>query len=76
MNKTIMIFDKGKYLGNMDIEENEHGSLLAMFTGKGLDDKPIYALYVTDLDYGIVISKETYEQMNTALDVLNEEGED
>jgi len=72
MTKSILIYDFGKCLGTIDVELAED-DLVSVFTVVDDNDNPLYILYVADMEYGIVVSKEIYCCMNEALNAAEEE---
>ena len=72
MKKEILVFNHDQCLGTIEVEVAED-DLVSVFTAADADDKPIYILYVSDMDYGIVISKETFCRMNEAMDAAEDE---
>ena len=72
MKQEILVFNHDQCLGTIEVEVAED-DLVSVFTGVDDDDNPIYILYVADMDYGIVISKEIYCQMNEAMDAAEDE---
>ena len=72
MKKEILVFNHDQCLGTIDVEVAED-DLIQVFIAADADDKPIYILYVSDMDYGIEISKETFCRMNEAMDAAEDE---
>ena len=64
---SVMIFDHNRYCGSMDIDQ-DGSSLLSVFEAEDPDGVKLCVLYVMGMDYAIVISKETYDKINTFLD--------
>jgi hypothetical protein len=64
MNRKIMVFDAGKLIGYVDIDLQEPTTeLLHVYeiTNPVVPDS-VYILYLADMDYGMVISKEAYDK--------------
>ena len=72
MKKEILVFNHDQCLGTIEVEVAEDDLILA-FTAADAEDNPIYILYVSDMDYGIEISKETFCRMNEAMDAAEDE---
>ena len=71
MTKSVMIFDHNRYRGSMDINQEETG-LISVFEAEDTDGAKMCVLYVAEMDYGIVISKEIFDKINATLDVEEE----
>ena len=71
MLKSIMIMDGNRYVGAMDIEPDEDG-LISVYKAKGASDEKICVLYVSDMDYGIVIPRDVFDRINKRLDIDEE----
>jgi len=56
MKKTILVFDAGKCVGELEIEErsSDHANVMAIVKAN-INGKEIDVLYILDMDYGIVI---------------------
>ena len=69
---TIDLYNKSHYHGSIDIEEDSD-SLISVFTANAPPDEIIHILHVAGMEYGIVIPKETYDKINGALDLAEED---
>lgn len=67
MYKEILVYDKGKCIGTLDVQI-EPNSLLSVSDGTDTNGREFYILYVTDMDYGILITKEIYDKINRAIE--------
>lgn len=72
MAKEMLIYDKGKCIGMVDVEV-ETDDLICTFTCLAEDGSPIYVVYLADMDYGILIPKELYCRIEAAVDEREEE---
>lgn len=72
MTKEILIFDKGDCVGQVEVDVATD-DLVSTFTCLAEDGSPIYIVYLADMDYGIVISKEIYCHIEKNIDARDEE---
>lgn len=72
MTKEILIFDKGDCVGQVEVEIAVE-DLVSAFTCLTEDGSPLYVLYLPDMDYGVVIPKETYCRIEKNVDARDEE---
>lgn len=72
MTKEILVFDKGTCVGQVEVEIAVE-DLVSVFTCLTEDGSPLYVLYLLDMDYGIVISKEVYCRIEKNIDARDEE---
>lgn len=62
--KTTMVFDRGLLLGSFDLDVNKN-DLFTMFKDVKFDNNsPINILYMSDLNYGIVITDKMFNDIH------------
>lgn len=72
MSKELLIFDKGKCVGMVDVDVATD-DLVSTFTCLAEDGSPIYVVYLADMDYGILIPKKLYCRIEAAVDEQEED---
>lgn len=72
MTKEILIFDKGNCVGQVEVDVATD-DLVTAFTCLAEDGSPLYVLYLPDMEYGVVIPKETYCRIEKNVDERDEE---
>lgn len=72
MTKEILIFDKGDCVGQVEVDVATD-DLVSAFTCLAEDGSPIYVVYLADMDYGIVVTKELYCRIEKAMAEQDEE---
>lgn len=72
MTKEILVFDKGTCVGQVEVEIAVEDFVVA-FAVLTEDGSSLYVLYLPDMDYGIVISKEVYCHIEKNIDARDEE---
>lgn len=72
MTKEILIFDKGDYVGKVEVDVATD-DLIRSFSCIAEDGSAIYVILFADMEYGVVIPKETYCRIEKAMAEQDEE---